>query len=363
MIEETQFVERLQFFNGQRLFAEDVQGIEQFNREMRWLHNRSLHQPGIGNGYSVSGNMGDREVTIGPGYAIDSLGREIVLNQSHVEPVPPVSSDKGETALYDLVVSYPEDSALDETETRQGVCLPRGSVRLQEAPVFCWVRLERKEKGQPDAKDPKLRSEITRHIRIRLARIEVMNCQLAKCVSLAERGSARPECRPYIGCGREPVTARKDIDLPPNDQFGGAAAFIVTVDTSAAGFVTIPTYTAHIEGPRTFMSDGQLIAASLQTGVFNPSKDEFSMFVYVRREIIDVILIGVIGGNVATGGTAAEGDTGTTGEGAGGDVVVEIGTVPPAGEVGGTEAASAANAAVLDEFMKEWTVVWIGVEG
>mgnify|MGYP001036441712 CR=1 FL=1 len=46
----TQFLERIQFFNGQRLFASDLQALEAFNREMRWLHNQSLHQPGVGSG-------------------------------------------------------------------------------------------------------------------------------------------------------------------------------------------------------------------------------------------------------------------------------------------------------------------------
>ena len=108
-LKETRFIERLQFFNGQRLFASDLQGVEAFNREMRWLHNKSLHQPGIGNGFAVSGKKGDREVTIGPGYAIDAMGREIVLTRNQIEPVPPVAGDRnGNPALYYLTVSYPE---------------------------------------------------------------------------------------------------------------------------------------------------------------------------------------------------------------------------------------------------------------
>src|SRR5262245_62580048 len=110
MLDETQFVERPQFFNGERLFAPDLQSVEQFNREMRWLHNRSLHQPGIGNGFAVTGKKGAREVTIGPGYAIDAEGREIVLTQDQVEPVQPVAGqDDGSPVLFDLTVSYPSD--------------------------------------------------------------------------------------------------------------------------------------------------------------------------------------------------------------------------------------------------------------
>ena len=142
IIGERQFLERLQFFNGQRLFASDLQSLEALNRELRWLHNQSLHQPGVGSGYAVIGSKGDREVTITPGYAIDALGREIVLTTTRVESVPPIAHDgTGRSVFYDLTVSYPDDSELEETETREGICLPRGVVRLREEPVFCWVRL------------------------------------------------------------------------------------------------------------------------------------------------------------------------------------------------------------------------------
>src|SRR5918995_6030029 len=96
-LNQTRFIERLQFFNGQRLFANDLQGLEAFNREMRWLHNKSLHQPGIGNGFAVSGKKGDREVTIGPGYAIDREGREIVLIRDQIEAVPPTPGETDRT--------------------------------------------------------------------------------------------------------------------------------------------------------------------------------------------------------------------------------------------------------------------------
>src|SRR6266566_8433232 len=90
ILEEMQFLERLEFFNGQRLLAGDLQSLESFDREMRWLHNMSLHQPGIGSGFAVTGKKGDATVNISPGYALDALGREIILTQPDVEQVPPV---------------------------------------------------------------------------------------------------------------------------------------------------------------------------------------------------------------------------------------------------------------------------------
>ena len=67
ILEDQEFLERIQFFNGQRLLADDLQTLESYEREMRWLHNFSLHQPGIGSGYAVSGKKGDSQVVISPG--------------------------------------------------------------------------------------------------------------------------------------------------------------------------------------------------------------------------------------------------------------------------------------------------------
>src|SRR5258707_13601471 len=68
-IGSTKFIERVRFFDNERLIAPDLQAIDDFARQMRWLHNRSLHQPGVASGYAVAGQKGDREVTIQPGYA------------------------------------------------------------------------------------------------------------------------------------------------------------------------------------------------------------------------------------------------------------------------------------------------------
>src|SRR5262249_11892428 len=148
---------------------------------------------------------------IGPGYAIDALGREIVLGQDQIEPVPPVAGESdGSPVSYDLTVSYPPDADLEEAETRDGICLPRGVVRLREEPEFCWVRLERDGQGNLHPKNPKLQTDIKDGLKILLARIEVLNCQLNGPVSLAERRSARPATQPYVACGEARPTLWSD---------------------------------------------------------------------------------------------------------------------------------------------------------
>jgi hypothetical protein len=300
------FVERLRFFDGQRLFAADLQDLEAFHREMRWLHNQSLHQPGVGSGFAVSGPKGAREVVIEPGYAIDALGREIVLTETHVEPVPPVAHDGfGAPAYYDLTVAYPEEDDLKATETREGLCAPRGAVRLREAPVFCWVRL-----GPPPDRlpvDGRLRNELLGARRVRLCRAAVLNCQLEGPISLAQRRNARPAARPHVACGRTEPHAKPATGGTPGIDFwevsgpaetsGFGIGMRLRVATTAARFRTTPCYLAHVVGSRQFALPSPAIPGTnvelLLDGfvtVSDPQPDRFDL----RLLVPDVLLRGRI---------------------------------------------------------------------
>lgn len=254
IIADTRFVERRSFFNGQRLFASDLQGVEEFDRQMRWLHNQSLHQPGIGAGFATAGNKGDREVSIQPGYAIDSAGREIVLTDAVAQAVPPVAGDDfGGPVFFDLTVSYPDQRALNVAETRDGVCgAPAGAIRLRETPVFCWVRLGPAPDRLP--KDPTLRDAVASGTQLRLARAQVLNCKLYQPLSLAQRRNARPAAQPYVASG---TGEKLEWNLP--DSAGGSSGFglqlVATIDTTRAGFRTTPCYSAQVLGSREFSFD------------------------------------------------------------------------------------------------------------
>lgn len=246
LVGETRFLERLQFFNGQRLLASDLQAVEEFDREMRWLHNQSLHQPGVGIGYAVIGKKGARGITVEPGYAIDYLGREIVLTETKTLTVPPTAGNgNGEAVFYDLTVAYPDERDLEESETREGICLPRGVVRRREEPVFCWVELGPAPQFQPENGDHK--RDIEQGKSIHLARAEVLHCQLNKPLSDAKRRSARPLNQPYVACGS---TAGEPWEVTSWQQFG--LRIQQHVDTSSAGFRTGPCYCAHVAGDRVF---------------------------------------------------------------------------------------------------------------
>ena len=358
---QTRFIERLRFFNGERLNDSDLQGLEAFNREMRWLHNASLHQPGIGNGFAVSGKKGDREVQIGPGYAIDALGREIVMTQSQIEAVPPVAKeDDGSPVLFDLTVSYPDDKFLEATETRDGICTGPGVIRLKEEPVFCWVRL--RTNGQPV--DSTIKQEILSGMRIILCRAEVLNCQLYKDVSIAQRLNARPAKQPYICCSSANV-AWKEWSIGTFNPgamdfrefirllFSGSPLILpvglqAVIDTSDCGFLTTPCYSARISGPRLkqfetpapgnntfesttstsftipFIVDGQI-------QIIDPSPTKFTVNVLL---MVESLLSSQFTGGVSFFATA-----------------------PPPGN------ASDAIDKLIEKYFSDWDLVWMGVEG
>jgi hypothetical protein len=338
IIDETRFVERFQFFNGQRLFASDLQGLEEFNREMRWLHNQSLHQLGVGNGFAVNGKRGDRQVTIGPGYATDSMGREIILTEQLVDPIPPVAGNQGEPIFFDLTVSYPDDSTLEETETREGVCVGRGVIRLREEPVFCWVELAGEQLAP---KKQKLKAELEAGLKIRLARIEVLNCELYSDVSIDQRQNARPPLTPYIFSNTEP--------LDPSSVFAGSLALqhlptpveplliVGHIDTSAAEFLTTPEYRAHFAGFRHFFLN-TTAPGPIEVVIF----DQFQIPAQRREsfDFTDLVLVTGIGPNPVDLEIK--------------DVLDDRHQVKP-------------NVRRIDEVLRlilaDWKVVWMGIEG
>lgn len=281
-LSDSQFPERMTFFDGQRLFADDMNSIETFNREMRWLHNFSLHQPGIGKGFSVVGEKGASEITIGPGYAIDAQGREIVLNQEFEMQVPPVADDGfGEAQSYDLMVQYPDDVELEEVETQEGVCSGRGVIRLSEEPNFCWVEVN--TEGEPVKASLKTLAE--KGLLIRLARISILNCRLESPVSVTERRNARPAQQAFVVSGATGTTnddATEWSNWVTNRTVIGAE---VRVDTSKAGFVTTPSYQAHIMGERVFERDsnryGRALVLDGPVHLTDVSATEFTLRVYL----------------------------------------------------------------------------------
>jgi hypothetical protein len=227
---------RVIFFDGQRLAAGDLNDAATVQRELRWLHNRSLHNLGIGLGFDVGGAKGDRQVTISPGYAIDSQGREIILTQTLIRAVPARADDgRGGPVVYYLVAAYPDDSQVAVLQERQGECGGDGAVRLQEQAAIYW-----KAKGE---------QAVEAGLEIVLAQATVLNCQLSAPLSLDPQRSARPPGQPYVAAGATPAGATP-WELV-SDTSGKTVLGVKTwVDTAAARFGSTPEYQARVDGRR-----------------------------------------------------------------------------------------------------------------
>ena len=235
-------LERITFFPGQPLHARDLTDVQRSDRELRWLHNRSLHTWGIGIGFGVTGEAGQTAVTIAPGYGTDCLGREVILAEPRVKVIPAIAGDeKGEPVEFFLVAAYQDDDAQQVAERRRGACAPEGTVRLGEEPLLSW----------------KKRGSLSEGHELVLAQVWIQNCRLNRPVSLLVRRSARPSAHPYIAAGQ---TTAGHTPWTAWDVGGVVLGVTVDVDTSAERFRTTPRYFAHIVGARAIPPDPSPVA-------------------------------------------------------------------------------------------------------
>ena len=243
-------LERATFFDGQRLTANDLHAVQQYHRELRWLHNRSLHSWGIAFGYVVSGARGDRVVRLEPGLALDCQGRELILGEGQTLNIPAISGDdQGNPVTYYLTASYAANEDLEPTR-RKGVCDTQGAVRYPETPVIRWLKPDEFIYGED----------------IILATIKVKNCQLDEDVSGSSRRDAIPPQQPYVSAGQS--AANQTIWRPwPNET--NPVGLTTVVSTASAGFRATPRYQARVAGTRyvsTFQLDGNIRAPFVVDG-------------------------------------------------------------------------------------------------
>lgn len=103
-------LERLNYFNGQRLEAADLRAEQAYHIGVRRALNRALFSPGIGAGLEVVRHPGDQHrVLVMPGLAIDAQGREIIVSAPLEVLVQGSPAGAGGLVLGNyLVISYAE---------------------------------------------------------------------------------------------------------------------------------------------------------------------------------------------------------------------------------------------------------------
>jgi hypothetical protein len=266
-------LERVTFYDGQRLTAHDLSEAQRALRELRWLHNRSLHAWGIAFGLSVSGQKGDTQVTVSPGYALDCHGREIVLTEPRRLLVPPVAENvRGEepSPAFYLTIAYPEDDQLVLREHRDGACGANGATRLAETPGIHWLQAHR------------------HGLDVVLAQAWVENCRLDRALSFRERRSARPPRQPHIASGETDAngTVWTQVSVTTTAGVEERIGFATKVDTSAAGFQSTPAYQAHVVGQGVKSEPGRRYVVAGIPQIRAARQDSFELLVVMPQGFI-----------------------------------------------------------------------------
>jgi hypothetical protein len=120
-------IKRLNYFTSQFLIEGDFTGEQAYHMQMRRRHNSVAHTPGVADGLIVQRNSAT-EVVISPGTAIDSLGREIVLQSAQVHAL----QNRADDQTVFLTVEYSD--ALDNADKYPPD--PTKFVRVTERPIF-----------------------------------------------------------------------------------------------------------------------------------------------------------------------------------------------------------------------------------
>ncbi|MET8412323.1 hypothetical protein ABZV34_30180 [Streptomyces sp. NPDC005195] len=230
-------VSRPAFFEHQVLAAADLMELVHAERALRELHHRTLHGWGISRGIEVSGEAGSPSVTVMPGYALDAVGRELLLTRQVKLDVPAVTGDlegqpddpESHPQEFRLILRWTEDDEAT-VHTRDGAGASFGAVRLDNDPTLQWLPKEAVRNG----------------FDLELATVHVRDCTLTASPDPSSRRPLR--ISPHVAAGVT-TPGRTEWTLVKTD--GGSVMGLRTeIDTRSGGFTGSPTYLLRLEGRR-----------------------------------------------------------------------------------------------------------------
>jgi len=220
--------DRVTYRNGQRLDARDLRDDHRDEERLRRLHVRYLHDTwGIALGFEVRRPREGTAVVVLPGYAVDELGRDLLLPESIQPPLPKVDG------RVMLTVGYREDSAFRALSDLSALCFDDGLNPRQERAGFAWRRPE----------DVRFGPEVP------LVQLTMANGRIVGSLDSRVRRYTQPFLRPHMGVGvteegqsgwrdwvEGTVDARQELGLE------------LKVNTSEAGFIRTPLYFPLLQG-------------------------------------------------------------------------------------------------------------------
>ena len=226
--------ERIRYFQGQKLSARDLRDTIAYETRLHGMHLRGLHDTwGVALGFELSVNTDRDMVLIGPGVAYDCHGRAIISSrvvQAEMPPLPKsASGNRDQSWVLDLVIAYGDDPP----PLAQFSCPGDGPSPTEEIPAWRWVFA-----GTVAEATPELAEEVRLGEEVPLARFVIRKESGFSDPDFSHRRSAQGLVRPHVGGGQHKGSF----------QFSQSQlAFTIPVDTSAAGFTTIPHYFATLE--------------------------------------------------------------------------------------------------------------------
>ena len=230
---ETSTLERVQYWQGQRLASRDLEAQTRGVAELRRLHTRAVHSAyGIAIGLDVTDNA-NGTLSVACGLAYDCAGRELIVSATEIVP-------------------FPQPAIAAATLLSLGYNLATGEAMLG------W-----RMQGTPDSRDS-----------VALARIlptaggPVLDADFKPII-------ARPLARPRLAIGR---TVAGNTAWEEWDEAGTAVGVQTTIDTSASGFTTTPNYFAEAVSDN---PPADFVPAWF-TSIADPSASGFTLKLFMR---------------------------------------------------------------------------------
>lgn len=266
-----------QFVDGHRLTAGALTSLSARLREMRWLHNRALHDWGVARGCTVRITDDQRWVVVSAGDALDVYGRELRIASEVRLAAPSSATGCGPTQAepWWVTLDYTEESDASVSAEGCSGCqapervVPRGRVR--------WRSPRDHEPGQ----------RLVPGVDVILAEVWIER-GLAIRLTTAGRRDAVPGPRPNIRAGTCNYD-QKSWELWPSSD--SPAVVKVKVDTKDAKFLSVPQYFPQVNQPETIAGNttksGTLQIDEIVAGpayVVDPAIESFTLIIPIQVE-------------------------------------------------------------------------------
>jgi hypothetical protein len=219
-------LERIAWRDGQTLLASDLRDNRGYSDRLRHLHIRYRHKSwGVVEGLGVLAADSDSAVVI-PGYALDTEGRELLL-QSLTRVAAPANI-AANTTMY-LTISWGTAAGGCASTPDLATLCPGVAAPLPvEAGVLAWKTVIEVQPG----------------LDVLLARALIANGKLASAVDTSIQRRAASMYQPLMWYDVTLAGQTGWSDKPE----GPLAGIQATVDTSDAGFIATPAYFAYLSG-------------------------------------------------------------------------------------------------------------------